>query len=100
MSIGLESILCLHFIKRKWEVHWLTQFGNSWAKISDRESVLLRLAVISNRFDRRGMVPVHMSRRRLLGTWPRLLDLLSSRCYSGVGLLSPFCCHFGIFILL
>jgi len=31
------------------------QFGNSWVKISDQESVLLRLAVISDRFDRKGM---------------------------------------------
>jgi hypothetical protein len=52
---GSESASCLHSIKRKREEDWLTQFGNSWVKISDRKSMLLRLAVISNWLDRKGM---------------------------------------------
>ena len=34
------------------------------SKISDRESVLFRSAVISNRFDRKGMVPGHIPKSK------------------------------------
>jgi hypothetical protein len=50
-----ESASCLHLTKRKREADWLTQFGDSWVKISDRISVQLRLARISNWLDRKGI---------------------------------------------
>jgi hypothetical protein len=40
--------------------------------ISGRESAPLRSAAISNGFDRKGMVPAHISRSRLHRTWHRM----------------------------